>query len=118
MDTNKKKWKRCQEAIFLQVSRAIVTWNHHEPITLDRIIFSKKMLTWKKVKNAKGYEVQVSTDKNFKKSKTKTYTVAVNKKKLTSIIKKGRKYYVRVRAYRSAMNGKVYSTYTKTLIIK
>lgn len=79
---------------------------------------SKKMLTWKKVKYAKGYEVQVSTDKNFKKSKTKTYKVVTNKKKLTGIVKKGRKYYIRVRAYRSAMNGKVYSTYTKTRIIK
>lgn len=82
----------------------------------------KIAVTWKKVKKAKGYEVQVSTSKKFKNSKIilKKFTSA---KKLTiknKKIKSGKTYFVRVRAYAAYKNKtgkdiKVYSAWNKKL---
>ena len=57
-------------------------------------------LSWKKVKNAQGYNIQISLNKKFKKSKkyaTKTYTVKTTTKKIKKLETKT--YYVRVRSY-------------------
>ena len=79
-------------------------------------------VTWKKVKKAKGYQIQVSTNKKFKKSKIifkkdlkKTKFTIKNKK-----IKSRKTYYVRVRAYATYKNKnndikKVYSAWNKKL---
>ena len=71
----------------------------------------------KKVKNASGYQVVYSQKKNFKSSKSKYYkntNITINK------LSKGKKYYIKVRAY--AMNGKkkVYGKWSsiKTITIK
>ena len=73
-------------------------------------------VTWKKVKKAKGYRVQVSTNRKFKKSKiifekhTKKKTLKITKK-----IKSGKTYYVRVSAYTTYkdINGKTQKVYSK-----
>lgn len=70
----------------------------------------KVKVTIKKVTGAKGYRIQYSTDKKFKKSvKTKTTT----KTSLTlSGLKKGKTYYVRVCAYKmDSKNKRVYGKY-------
>lgn len=80
----------------------------------------KISVTWKKVKKAVGYQVQISAKKNFKKTILNKLTT---KKKLTikSIkLKSGKKYFVRVRAYatyKDANNNavKVYSKWNKKL---
>lgn len=80
----------------------------------------KVTVTWKKVKKAVGYEVQVSTNKKFKKSKI-IYDKLTSKKKLT--VKKlmsGKTYYVRVRAYATYKDAnnkavKVYSKWIKKI---
>lgn len=60
-------------------------------------------LTWKKVKNAKKYQVQYSLKKNFKKAIIKTTKkVSYTIKKL----KKKKKYYFRVRAINGNEKGK------------
>lgn len=55
---------------------------------------------WTRQKEAKGYIIEYSTDKNFKKN---VKSVKVKKNKTTSKtikkLKKGKKYYVRVKAY-------------------
>ncbi|GEM_PF-1626638 len=59
-------------------------------------------VSWNKVNNISGYEIQLSQIKGFKKSKTKTVIIK-NKKKARTVIKKlksGKKYYVRARAFR------------------
>ena len=74
-------------------------------------------VTWKKVSKAKGYQVQVSTTKKFKKSKiifnkfTKKKTLKIASKK----IKSKKTYYVRVRAYTTYndINGKPQKVYSK-----
>ena len=72
-------------------------------------------VTWKKVKKAKGYQVQVSTKKNFKKiifkkDLKKTKLTIKNKK-----IKSKKTYFVRVRAYATYKdkNGKAIKVYSK-----
>ena len=57
---------------------------------------------WKKVSGAKGYEVQYSTNKKFKKAKTKT----TKKTSLTIKNLKKKTYYVRIRAYTLDASGK------------
>ena len=53
------------------------------------------IITWKKVSGAKGYQVQYSLTKNFKKATVKKVTkTTLTVKKLKS----GKKYYVRVKA--------------------
>lgn len=79
---------------------------------------SKKIvLKYKKSSGAAGYEISYSTDKKFKKSVTKKTT-----KKLTytiSKLKKGKTYYVRVRAYKLDSAGKkVYGKYSKVIKVK
>ena len=81
---------------------------------------AKKKITvkWKKVDKAKGYEVQVSNKKNFKKV---IYDKLTSKKKLTiknSKIKSKKTYYIRVRAYatykdKNGVAKKVYSSWIK-----
>lgn len=80
----------------------------------------KISVTWKKVKKAVGYQVQISAKKNFKKTILNKLTT---KKKLTiksKKLKNGKKYFVRVRAYatyKDANNNavKVYSKWNKKL---
>lgn len=83
---------------------------------------SKKIkVSWKKISGVSGYQIQYSTSKKFKKSKT----VSVKKAKTvkTTIkkgLKKGKKYYVRVRAYKT-VNGKKKTgnwSVTKTVKVK
>lgn len=83
---------------------------------------AKKALTVKAAAQAemKGYQVQYSTSKKFTKKTTKTIKVATKKKLNKKIkgLKSGKKYYVRVRAYK--MNGKktVYSAWTAKKSVK
>ena len=83
---------------------------------------AKKNITvsWKKTKNAKGYQVQAATNKKFKK-KNIIFNKHTTKKMLTiknKKIKSKKTYYVRVRAYTTYKNAngvakKVYGNWTK-----
>ena len=63
------------------------------------------LLKWKRAKGIKGYEIQISSDEQFKKAFTTTHKVSKDavSKKFTTLKKKnlerGKKYYVRIRAY-------------------
>ena len=74
---------------------------------------------WKKVGGVKGYQIQVATDKKFKKNKK---TVTIKKQKTTkTIVKKlkaKKKYYVRVRTYKIVNGKKVYSSWSKVKSVK
>lgn len=78
----------------------------------------KVVLTWKKVSNATGYEVYMSTKKStgykkiatLKKAKKITYT----KKKL----KKNKKYYFKVRAYKTVSGVKYVSGFSTVKKVK
>ena len=74
---------------------------------------------WKKVSGVKGYQVQVATDKKFKKNK-KTVTIKKQKTTKTTIkkLKAKKKYYVRVRTYKIVNGKKVYSAWSKVKSVK
>ena len=74
---------------------------------------------WKKVRGVKGYQVQVATDKKFKKNK-KTVTIKKQKTTKTTVkkLKAKKKYYVRVRTYIIVNGKKVYSSWSKIKTVK
>ena len=63
-----------------------------------------------------GYEIQLATDKKFKKNKK---TVTIKKQKTTvKKLKAKKKYYVRVRTYKIVNGKKVYSSWSKIKSVK
>lgn len=71
----------------------------------------------KKVKKAVSYRVKYSTNKKFKKSKTKTKICKKTKITLNKL-KAGKKYYVKVRAVGKLNGRKVYGSWSKRKAIK
>jgi len=73
-------------------------------------------VTWKKqATQTTGYQVQYSTDKNFKKgNKTVTVKGAKTTSKTISKLTKGKKYYVRVRTYKTVNKTNFYSGWSKS----
>jgi hypothetical protein len=78
-------------------------------------------VSWKKVtgNGIKGYELQYSTDKNFKKD-VKSVTIKKVKKTSTTLkkLKSKKKYYVRIRTYKQSGSEKIYSNWSKTKNVK
>lgn len=84
--------------------------------TIKKTIAKKKALkvTWKKVKGASGYKIQYSTSKKFKKAKSTVIKKGSIVTKTIKKLKRKKKYYFRIRAYKKA-NGKTYwSKWSKT----
>lgn len=82
---------------------------------------SKKRITvnWKKVKGAKGYQIQCGENKKFTKSRTRTIKNSKARSTVFKSLKKNKKYYVRVRAYKIDYNDKkVYGKWSKVVAIK
>lgn len=77
---------------------------------------------WGKISDARGYQIQVSTNKKFKKNK-KTFSIENQKasKKTIKNLKAKKKYYVRVRVYRYSYFGdgeRVYGKWSKVKSVK
>lgn len=89
---------------------------------LSKVTAGKKQLTatWKTVSGVTGYEVQYSTSKKFTKKTTKTVTIKKAKTKKTTIKKltKGKKYYVKLRAYRTVSGKKLYGAWSSVKNVK
>jgi hypothetical protein len=92
--------------------------------TLAKPKAGKKSITisWKKQTKGgiKGYEIQYSIDKKFKKDATKT--ISINKAKTTTKtikkLKSKTKYYIRIRTFTKKKGEKVYSKWSKTKNVK
>ena len=89
--------------------------------SIKKVKGAKKAIsvTWKKVSGVNGYEIQVATDKKFKKNK-KTVTIKKQKTTKTTVkkLKAKKKYYVRVRTYKIVNGKKVYSSWSKVKSVK
>ncbi|WP_035768143.1 CAP domain-containing protein [Butyrivibrio sp. NC2002] len=78
----------------------------------------KKTITvsWKKIKNTEGYEIQYSLNKKFKTSKTTSVECRPSVKKYTiKKLKRHKTYYIRIRGYRTSGNTKLCGAWSKTL---
>lgn len=76
------------------------------------------ILKWKKIKDVKGYQVQYSTSKKFKKAKKVNIKKSSTTKLTAKKLKKKKKYYVRMRSYKMVNGKKVYSSWSKTKTVK
>ena len=89
--------------------------------SIKKVKGAKKAIsvTWKMVSGVKGYQVQVATNKKFKKNK-KTVTIKKQKTTKTTVkkLKAKKKYYVRIRTYKIANGKKVYSSWSKVKSVK
>lgn len=89
-------------------------------IKLQNLKKHKVRITWKKVKNADGYQVYRATKKN---GKYKLVKVVKGNKKVSytnTKLKKNKKYYYKVRVYRTVKGKKVYGAFSskKSILIK
>lgn len=84
-------------------------------VTLKKVAKSGKgaiTVTWKKVSGAEGYQIQCAGNRKFKKAVNKE-TARKNKIKVKKL-RSGKRYYVRVRAYKKAADGtKIYGKYSR-----
>ena len=85
-------------------------------VTSVKNVKGKKISTkWKKVKGAKGYQLQYALNKKFKKKKS----IQTKKTKYTiKKLKKKKTYYIRVRAYKMNGKKKVYGKWSKVKKVK
>lgn len=88
---------------------------------IKKVKAAKKAIAveWKKVSGVKGYQIQVAIDKKFKKNKK---TATVKKQKTTKVtikkLKAKKKYYVRIRTYKTVKGKKIYSSWSKVKTVK
>lgn len=73
----------------------------------------KLALKWKKNAKASGYEIQYAVNNKFGKAKTVKVSGAKKTSKTISGLKKGKKYYVRIRVYKTSGKTKYYSEWSK-----
>ena len=84
---------------------------------------SRKRLTvkWNRIAAIDGYQLQYSTNKNFKKgsaTKTSTITKARTTTRKYSGLKSRKKYYVRIRAYKTISGKRVYGAWSSRKSIR
>lgn len=72
----------------------------------------KLTVTWKKDNNVSGYQIKIATKKNFKGAKTYTVKSYKTYKKVIKKLKAKKKYFVKVRAYKTVGKSKVYGAYS------
>lgn len=92
---------------------------------ISKLTASKKKFTvkWKKqASQTTGYQIQYSTNKSFKSAKTVTVSKNKTTAKTISKLKAKKKYYVRIRTYKTVkVNGKytkIYSSWSKAKSVK
>ncbi len=88
--------------------------------TVKNLKGKKLQVVLNKVAGADGYEVVVSMKKSFKSKQiinTKKVKVKINKFKKAKL-KKGKKYFVKARAYKNGADGKIYGAYSAKKAVK
>ena len=92
-----------------------------QKLRVKKLVSKRKAIVvyWNKIANVSGYQIQVATDKKFKKNK-KTVTVAKQNasKKTVKKLKAKKKYFVRVRAYKTVNGKKSYGKWSKIKSVK
>ncbi|MBE6740881.1 MAG: fibronectin type III domain-containing protein [Ruminococcaceae bacterium] len=101
------------------IQRAVKFYNS-SPIKLSSVKNGKKSFTtkWKKISSAKGYQIQYSTSSDFKNAKTVTVKGNKTFTKTVKNLKSGKKYYVRVRAYKIKNSAKHFGAWSEYKTVK
>ena len=89
--------------------------------TIKKLSSGKKKLTVTyRYSPSTGYQVSYSTNSKYKNAKTLTVTSAATTTKTISKLKSGKKYYVKVRTYKTIRGEKYYSPYSssRTVTVK
>lgn len=101
------------------------TWSPNQPKGVSLVSVTnqkgkKLKVTWKKNAAATGYEVQYSTSSKFKSAKKVKIKKAATASTTVSKLTKGKKYYVRIRTYKTVSGKTYYSGWSKvkTAVIK
>ena len=74
-------------------------------------------MKWKKVSTASGYQIKIATDSSFRHIvKKKMIDKGASQSLFCRVkgLKKAKKYYVKMRTYRTIDGKKYYGNYTKT----
>ena len=113
----------CNTAVMYGPSVMSVKSSVKAPKTKIKKLVSKKSKTlkvcWAKKTKITGYQIQLSTNKKFKKNvKTVNIKGAKNKAKTVKKLKSRKKYYVRVRTYRKFNGTTLYSKWSKIKVKK
>lgn len=120
-----KKLKKKLTGIPASVRKDVHVYAKWERIKVEKASITKLQskkagrvaVNWKKVKHARGYQLVYGS--NAKMTKGKNSVTASSTGKTITNLKKGRTYYVKVRAYKTDSTGKkVYGSYSKTLKVK
>lgn len=110
-----EKYKTATKKITITVKPAVSS------ITKLKNVKGKKIsVTWKKLSYATGYEVSYSTNKAFNKEKIVNVNKASTVTKTIAKLTKNKKYFVRVRAYKTVGKEKIYGEWstTKNVVVK
>lgn len=79
----------------------------------------KVIVSWNKKANVSGYQIQYAYNKNLQKKKKSKMVGKKTSKKTITKLKKGKTYYVRVRAYKKKTSGgRIYGKWSKIKKIK
>ena len=78
----------------------------------------KLKASWEKDPKASGYQIYISTNKEFKKAKAYTVRSYKTYQKTFKHLKSKRNYYVRVRAYKSVGKAKLYGGFNSVKKVK
>ncbi len=75
-------------------------------------------VAWKKQTNISGYEVYMSTKKSGGYKKVKTISKSSTTRYVKTGLKKGKKYYFKVRAYKTVKGKKIYGEFSSIKAVK
>ena len=75
-------------------------------------------MDWAQKGSATGYEIQYATNSKFRGAKKVTVTNNKTDKKTISKLSGKKKYYVRVRTYKTVNGKKIYSSWSKVKSVK
>ena len=115
--------KKCKVCGKVTVKQKKVAKKKLKKVTISSVKSTKKataLVTWKKVTDASGYIVEYSTSKKFTKKTTKKVTIKKGKTTKTTLkkLKSGKKYYVRIKAYKTVNKKTVYGAYSSVKSVK
>ena len=109
-----------KQGIYNAATKTVTVTVNPARVVLSRVVntaVNRATVTWRKTAGAGGYQIQYSVYKNF--STAGTVNVASGNtltRALTSLVK-GRRYYVRVRAFRKASGTTLYGAWSAPKVV-